>query len=116
MKGSSCRYKALSFLGRSANVEHNHVVTARRAWRDYRIDWVAGVPTDVQDPLAMGDGRGFLESLVPGDKIALWARAEVRTTVAAAGYVVLELTFAQQQAWVNRVAGATIEVGFDAAP
>lgn len=55
---------------------HNNI-TACRTYKDYRVEWVAGVPTDVGDPRAMGDGKGFLEMLRSGDVVALWARAEV---------------------------------------
>ncbi|KAK0717467.1 hypothetical protein B0T26DRAFT_675767 [Lasiosphaeria miniovina] len=72
---------------------HNNV-TARSELGYYRVDWVAGVPTQVDDPLAMGDGAGFLEAMRAGDRIALWARAE-------------------QQAWVNTTAEATIELAYE---
>ena len=44
---------------------------------DYRVHWFADTRTEVEDPRAVGDGEGFLSVLKPGDKIALWARAEV---------------------------------------
>ena len=52
-------------------------VTASEDWRDYRVDWSADTPTEIEVPGAVGDGEGFLSALMPGDKIALWARAEV---------------------------------------
>lgn len=55
---------------------HNNI-TAQSKSSDYRVDWVLGLPTEVEDPLAMGDGQGFLEKLAPGCVVALWARAEV---------------------------------------
>ncbi|KAG8156553.1 hypothetical protein KVR01_013657 [Diaporthe batatas] len=79
--------------GRSTWLVH-HNITASRAWKDYRVDWVAGEPTEIDVPGAVGDGEGFLDALMPGDKIALWARAE-------------------QQAWVIKVAEACIEVVYE---
>lgn len=55
---------------------HNNI-TACSEYRDYKVDWVAGIPTEVDDPRAMGDGQGFLELLRRDDVVALWARAEV---------------------------------------
>ncbi|KAK3369717.1 hypothetical protein B0T24DRAFT_708585 [Lasiosphaeria ovina] len=72
---------------------HNNV-TARNELGYYRVDWVAGVPAQIDEPLAMGDGAGFLETMRAGDRIALWARAE-------------------QQAWVNTIAEATIELAYE---
>ncbi|KAI1170385.1 hypothetical protein F4777DRAFT_569451 [Nemania sp. FL0916] len=72
---------------------HNNI-TASSEYRHYRVDWVAGVPTNVEDPAAMGDGQGFLELLAPDDVVALWARAE-------------------QQAWVNRIQEATIQIEYE---
>ncbi|KAJ8119875.1 hypothetical protein ONZ43_g3271 [Nemania bipapillata] len=72
---------------------HNNV-TASHEYRHYKVDWVAGVPTEVGDPRAMGDGEGFLELLRPNDVIVLWARAE-------------------EQAWVNKTRGATIEIEYE---
>ncbi|RWA04784.1 hypothetical protein EKO27_g10324 [Xylaria grammica] len=72
---------------------HNNI-TARSVYNSYRVDWVAGVPTKVDDPQAMGDGQGFLELLRPDDIVVLWARAE-------------------QQAWVNKVQEATIEIEYE---
>ncbi|KUI60496.1 hypothetical protein VP1G_07687 [Cytospora mali] len=72
----------------------HHNITARREWRNYRVDWEANELIEMRDPPAMGDGEGFLDALRPGDKIALWARAE-------------------QIQWVNRVAEAVIEIGYD---
>lgn len=71
---------------------HNNI-TACSEYRHYRADWVAGVPTEVDDPRAMGDGQGFLELLRPDDVVALWARAE-------------------QQAWINKIQEATIEIEY----
>ncbi|KAJ2990869.1 hypothetical protein NUW58_g2744 [Xylaria curta] len=71
---------------------HNNI-TACDEYRDYRVDWVAGIPTEIDDSGAMGDGQGFLELLKPNDVIALWARAE-------------------QQAWVNKIREATIEIEY----
>lgn len=70
------RHRMASFFARIAN-EADPTVTASEAWKDYRVDWVAGKPTEVEVPGAVGDGEGFLSALMPGDKIALWARAEV---------------------------------------
>ncbi|KAI3399711.1 hypothetical protein diail_5778, partial [Diaporthe ilicicola] len=61
--------------GRDTWMVH-HNITASRDLGNYRVDWVAGMPTDIEDPRAIGDGEGFLSALMPGDKIALWARAE----------------------------------------
>ncbi|TGJ88104.1 hypothetical protein E0Z10_g638 [Xylaria hypoxylon] len=72
---------------------HNNV-TACREYRHYRVDWVAGIPTEVDDPRAMGDGQGFLELLRQDDVVTLWARAE-------------------QQAWVNKIQEATIEIEYE---
>ncbi|GAW14479.1 hypothetical protein ANO14919_038820 [Xylariales sp. No.14919] len=72
---------------------HNNI-TARSEYNNYRVDWVAGIPTKVGDPRAMGDGQGFLELLRPDDIVVLWARAE-------------------QQAWVNNVHEATIEIEYE---
>ncbi|KAI1497018.1 hypothetical protein F5X99DRAFT_398500 [Biscogniauxia marginata] len=72
---------------------HNNI-TARREFTDYRVDWVAGVPTEIDDPRATGDGAGFLELLQPRDAVALWARAELGC-------------------WVNEVQAATIEIEYD---
>ncbi|KAI1190670.1 hypothetical protein F5B17DRAFT_427335 [Nemania serpens] len=49
---------------------HNNI-TARRVYRRYRVDWVKGIPTQVDDSRAMGDGQGFLELLRGGDLVAL---------------------------------------------
>ncbi|KAI0406615.1 hypothetical protein F4802DRAFT_87600 [Xylaria palmicola] len=72
---------------------HNNI-TARTQYRNYRVDWIAGIPTEVGDPRAMGDGQGFLELLRPDDVVVLWARAE-------------------QQAWVNKIREATIEIEYE---
>lgn len=58
---------------------HNNI-TAQEKYANHRVDWVAGMETEVENPDAMGDGRGFLERLTPGCIIALWARAEVSQT------------------------------------
>ncbi|KAJ8129669.1 hypothetical protein O1611_g3957 [Lasiodiplodia mahajangana] len=55
---------------------HNNV-TASSQSRHYRVEWIRGVPTQVDDSRAMGDGRGFLELLEPDNVVVLWARAEV---------------------------------------
>ncbi|KAI1305067.1 hypothetical protein F5Y03DRAFT_356414 [Xylaria venustula] len=72
---------------------HNNI-TACREYRHYRVDWVAGVPTKVDDPRAIGDGQGFLELLKPSDVVVLWARAE-------------------EQAWINKIREATIEIEYE---
>ncbi|KAI1747636.1 hypothetical protein F4782DRAFT_520236 [Xylaria castorea] len=72
---------------------HNNI-TACREYRNYRVDWVRGIPTPVDDPRAIGDGQGFLESLRRDDVIVLWARAE-------------------EQAWVNKIQEATIEIDYE---
>ncbi|KAI1365651.1 hypothetical protein F5Y08DRAFT_169447 [Xylaria arbuscula] len=72
---------------------HNNV-TACREYRRYCVRWEARVPTAVADPRAMGDGKGFLELLRPDDVVVLWARAE-------------------QQAWVNKVRAAAIEIEYE---
>ncbi|GAP83184.1 putative sulfur metabolism negative regulator [Rosellinia necatrix] len=72
---------------------HNNI-TARSESKYYRVDWVAGIPTVVEEPQAMGDGQGFLELLRSGDIVGLWARAE-------------------QQAWVNKIQGATMEIEYE---
>ncbi|KAI0537968.1 hypothetical protein GGR58DRAFT_470027 [Xylaria digitata] len=72
---------------------HNNI-TACSEYKHYKVDWVAGIPTEVDDPGAMGDGQGFLALLRPGDVVALWARAE-------------------QQAWVNKIREATIEIEYE---
>jgi len=56
---------------------HNNI-TACADYNRYRVDWVLGVPAEIDDPRATGDGENFLELLQPGDRVALWARAEVR--------------------------------------
>ncbi|KAI1114307.1 hypothetical protein F5Y14DRAFT_172207 [Nemania sp. NC0429] len=71
---------------------HNNVTACDR-YNYYAVRWTAGIPTQVHDPRAAGDGEGFLELLRPGDVVALWARAE-------------------QQAWVNKICGATIEIDY----
>ncbi|KAI0474744.1 hypothetical protein F4859DRAFT_514594 [Xylaria cf. heliscus] len=72
---------------------HNNI-TACSEYRDYRVDRVAGIPTKIDDPRAMGDGQGFLELLRPDDIVVLWARAE-------------------EQAWVNKIREATIEIVYE---
>ncbi|KAI1420069.1 hypothetical protein F5Y12DRAFT_163924 [Xylaria sp. FL1777] len=72
---------------------HNNITACSR-YRHYRVDWVAGIPTKVDDPRAMGDGQGFLELLGPGDVVVLWARAE-------------------EQAWMNKIREATIEIEYE---
>ncbi|KAI3326740.1 hypothetical protein HD806DRAFT_520478 [Xylariaceae sp. AK1471] len=71
---------------------HNNI-TACSEYKHYRVDWVAGIPTEVEDPRAMGNGQGFLGLLRPDDVVALWARAE-------------------QQAWINKIQEATIEIEY----
>lgn len=83
----------VNYEGRDTWMVH-HNITASREWRNYRVDWLADTPTDIEDPIAVGDGEGFLSALMPGDKVALWARAE-------------------QQAWTIRVAEAFIEIVFE---
>lgn len=62
--------------GRDSWKVHSNI-TAQSKSSDYRVDWVAGVSTEIKDPRAMGDGQGFLEKLAPGCIVALWARAGV---------------------------------------
>lgn len=62
------------------NSTHHSTVTASRDWKNYRVDWVAGTSTEIEVEGAVGDGEGFLSALMPGDKIALWARAEVSSS------------------------------------
>ncbi|KAF4592484.1 ubiquitin-protein ligase [Ophiocordyceps camponoti-floridani] len=68
-------------------------LTARSHDRDYRVEWRRGVDTVRESKEAQGGGKGFLERLRPGDMVVLWARAE-------------------QRAWQNRVAAATIEIEY----
>ncbi|KAI0904758.1 hypothetical protein F4823DRAFT_613824 [Ustulina deusta] len=72
---------------------HNNI-TACSQYVHYRVDWVAGIPTEIDDPRAIGDGQGFLWLLRPDDVVALWARAE-------------------QQAWINMIQEATIEIEYE---
>ncbi|KAI0445168.1 hypothetical protein F4803DRAFT_192940 [Xylaria telfairii] len=72
---------------------HNNI-TASGQYRYYRVDWVAGIPTEVDASGAMGDGQGFLGLLRPDDVVVLWARAE-------------------QQAWINKIQGATMEIAYE---
>ena len=44
----------------------------------YSVTWIEGVPKEVGNPLAMGNGAGFLENLREGDRVALWVRVNVR--------------------------------------
>jgi hypothetical protein len=66
----------VQYKGRDSWRVHNNI-TAQEYYRAYRVDWEAGASTAIEDPLAMGDGQGFLERLAPGCVVALWARAEV---------------------------------------
>ena len=53
-------------------------ITAHALYHNYRVSWVRGVVDEVpRNPLVMGDGRGFLDALRPGDRVVLWALAEV---------------------------------------
>ncbi|KAI0103375.1 hypothetical protein GGR51DRAFT_254810 [Nemania sp. FL0031] len=72
---------------------HNGV-TASSQYRHYRVDWVKGITTQVDDPRAMDDGQGFLDTLEPDNVVVLWARAE-------------------QQSWVNKAGEATIEIEYE---
>ncbi|KAK1217872.1 hypothetical protein PQX77_019463 [Marasmius sp. AFHP31] len=60
---------------------HNNI-TAQSEPREYCVEWVAGGKVDLTEEkegmeVGIGDGEGFIECLKPGDRIALWARAEV---------------------------------------
>lgn len=55
---------------------HNNI-TAQADYSYYRVDWVAGTKTNLEDPEAMGNGEGFLDKLTPGRVVVLWAVAEV---------------------------------------
>ncbi|KAJ8089244.1 hypothetical protein PM082_014492 [Marasmius tenuissimus] len=77
---------------------HNNI-TARSEPREYRVEWAAGEKVDLTEEregmeVGIGDGEGFIECLQPGDRIALWARAE-------------------QAAWLHRVAEASIAIEYD---
>ena len=53
-------------------------ITARAQYHNYRVRWVRGVVDEVpRNPRVVGDGRGFLDALRPGDRVVLWALAEV---------------------------------------
>ncbi|PHH89926.1 hypothetical protein CDD83_4933 [Cordyceps sp. RAO-2017] len=69
-------------------------ITARSKYKNYRVEWRRGLDTEVEDERATGKGEGFLELLQPGFAIVLWARAE-------------------QRAWINRVAAASIEIEYE---
>ncbi|KAI0872859.1 hypothetical protein GGS24DRAFT_465714 [Hypoxylon argillaceum] len=72
---------------------HNNI-TACMKYRHYTVEWVAGIPTEVGDPRAMGDGEGFLGLLQPDDLVILWARAE-------------------EQSWTVNPQQATIEIEYE---
>ncbi|KAK1217834.1 hypothetical protein PQX77_019507 [Marasmius sp. AFHP31] len=51
-------------------------ITGQSEPREYHVEWVAGEKVDLAEEkegigIGMGDGEGFVESLRPGDKIAL---------------------------------------------
>ncbi|KAF2965035.1 hypothetical protein GQX73_g8542 [Xylaria multiplex] len=77
-------------------------ITASSEYRHYRVDWVAGIPTEVDDPGAMGDGQGFLALLRPGDVVALWARAEVCLAKHRSVLWVEQLTFISNKLGLTR--------------
>ncbi|KAF2087634.1 hypothetical protein K490DRAFT_65464 [Saccharata proteae CBS 121410] len=64
-----------------AFVEHNgrqgwkiqHNVTARPHYRVHEVEWNVNKPMDPIE--GTGDGDGFVETLKPGDRIAVYARA-----------------------------------------
>ncbi|EMD93607.1 hypothetical protein COCC4DRAFT_21694 [Bipolaris maydis ATCC 48331] len=66
-------------------------ITAQREFQDYRNEWRRSVDTVVQDPRALGEGKGFLDLLEPGHLVVLWARAEYG-------------------GWVHYVEAATVEI------
>ena len=58
-------------------------VTAQKDPLEHRVKWKAGEKLELREDkegirICAGNGEGFVQSLRPGDRIALWARAEVR--------------------------------------
>ncbi|KAL0065071.1 hypothetical protein AAF712_007907 [Marasmius tenuissimus] len=76
---------------------HNNI-TANQSFLGYEVKWIRGEKTrrryEVGRGMGLGDGKGFVELLEPGDRIVLWARAE-------------------EDLWENIVEEATIEIGYE---
>ena len=71
---------------------HNNV-TAQEDPSERRVKWRAGERLELGEDkesmrIGMGDGEGFVQSLRSGDRVALWARAEVRFRAHFATYSV----------------------------
>ncbi|KAL0579204.1 hypothetical protein V5O48_002827 [Marasmius crinis-equi] len=67
--------------------------------REYDIEWIKGQEVELKEVktgmgVGLGDGKGFVETLRPGDRVALWARAE-------------------QALWKNIVDEATIVIDYE---
>ncbi|KAL0563736.1 hypothetical protein V5O48_018328 [Marasmius crinis-equi] len=59
----------------------HHNITARSEFTEYDIEWTEGQVVESKEEekgmgIGIGDGKGFVESLRKGDRVALWARAE----------------------------------------
>ncbi|OSD08373.1 hypothetical protein PYCCODRAFT_1462613 [Trametes coccinea BRFM310] len=75
-------------------VQRNRV--AVKQFAHYRVEWAAGQHVDSADAEenGRGTGEGFLETLQPGDRLAMWMRA-------------------QYPGWANTVTAPSVEVLYD---
>ncbi len=70
-------WEMVEHQGRHSWFVHTNI-TAQARYKDYSVHWVRNAVEPVpQEPRVMGDGAGFLEAIHPGDRVVLWALAEV---------------------------------------
>lgn len=87
-------------------------VTATPTPKEHEVEWWLNEEVEASDEDGSGDGKGFVEKLQPGDVVALWARAMVRSLILTIDPRPANMV-SQFPGWSNNVISAYIEVGYD---